>query len=173
AGARGSEPGLREGWEITAEDVTGQRVLEDELRHLAATDALTGLANYRRFREVLDAEIRRSERTGRTFALLVFDLDGMKQINDRYGHLAGNRALCRVADVFRLSCRFIDTPVRYGGDEFAIVLPETGAREADLVGRRICDRLAMIANSLCFPRAWDSLPFPENGETSENLLHAA
>jgi len=138
----GSEEGAPEGCEIIVEDVTAQRAEEDFLRHLAATDALTGLANYRKLSGVLESEINRSNRTGRPFALLMFDLDGMKQINDRHGHLAGNRALCRLADIFRFACRSIDTSARYGGDEFAIVLPETLAKDATLVGKRICERLS-------------------------------
>jgi len=111
-----------EGFEIIAMDVTEQHAVEEQLRYLAASDPLTGLANYRRLTEVLDAEIRRSDRSGRPFAVLLFDLDGLKQINDRWGHLAGNRALCRLADSLRLHCRSIDTAARYGGDEFALVL---------------------------------------------------
>jgi len=168
-----NELGVLDACEIIAEDVTRQRALEDQLRHLAATDALTGLANYRRFAEVLGAEVKRSERTGRAFAVLLFDLDGMKQINDRYGHLAGNRALCRLADVFRFSCRSIDTPARYGGDEFAIVLPETGAREAGLVGRRICDELANDREDPVLSVSVGVAIYPEDGATIENLLHAA
>ncbi len=141
----------RMGCEIIAEDVTAQRASEDHLRHLAATDALTGLANYRRLSEELESEIKRSDRTGRAFAVLMFDLDGMKQINDRYGHLAGNRALCRLADIFRFSCRSIDTAARYGGDEFAIVLPETVANDAALVRKRICERLSSDREEPRFP----------------------
>ena len=133
--------GAPDGCEFVAEDATAQRA-EDRLRHLAATDALTGLANYRRLSEAVESEIKRSERTARAFAVLIFDLNGMKRINDQHGHLAGNCALCRLADIFRSSCRSIDTAARYGGDEFAIVLPETGAKEADAVGRRICERLS-------------------------------
>ena len=138
----GIEEGSPDGCEVIAEDITAQRASEDHLRHLAATDALTGLANYRRLSEILESEIKRSERTARAFAVLLFDLNGMKRINDSHGHLAGNRALCRLADIFRSSCRSIDTAARYGGDEFAIVLPETGPIEASAVGRRICERLA-------------------------------
>ena len=117
--------GELETYEVIAEDVTKQRELEDHLRRQAASDPLTGsLANYRHLVAVLDSEIKRSERTGREFALLLFDLDGLKRINDRCGHLVGNQALCRLADVLSACCRGIDTPARFGGDEFAVVLPE-------------------------------------------------
>jgi diguanylate cyclase (GGDEF)-like protein len=167
------EQGVPDSCEMIVEDFTKQCALEDHHRHLEATDWHTALANYRRFAEALDAEIKRSGRTGRAFAVLLFDLDGMKQINDRYGHLTGNRALCRLADILRFSCRSIDTPARYGGDEFAIVLPETGAREACLVGRRICDRLA---NDCEDPRLSVSVgvaTYPRDGKTIGNLLHSA
>src|SRR5258708_35936994 len=82
-------------------------------------------------------EIKRSGRTGREFALLLFDLDGLKQINDRYGHQTGSHALCRVADVLSF-CRDIDTAARYGGDECAGVLPETGVEGAKQGVQRIC-----------------------------------
>src|ERR1017187_3917241 len=88
----------RIGARSSPEDVTAQYAWEDHLRHLAATDALTGLANYRRLSETLESEINRSHRTARAFAVLIFDLNRMKRINDRCGHLAGNRALCRLAD---------------------------------------------------------------------------
>jgi diguanylate cyclase (GGDEF)-like protein/PAS domain S-box-containing protein len=167
------EDGAPHGCEVIAEDITAQRASEDYLRHLAATDALTGLANYRRFSETLESEIQRSGRTSRGFAVLVFDLNGMKRINDSHGHLAGNRALCRLADIFRFSCRSIDTAARYGGDEFAIILPETEAREADAVARRICERLASDREEPQLSVSVGIAVYPEDGTTIEVLFHAA
>jgi diguanylate cyclase (GGDEF)-like protein/PAS domain S-box-containing protein len=169
----GIEDGAPGGCEIIAEDVTAQRAWEDHLRHLAATDALTGLANYRRLSEELASEIKRSDRTGRAFAVLMFDLDGMKQINDRNGHLAGNRALCRLADIFRFSCRSIDTAARYGGDEFAIVLPETGAKDAALVRKRICERLSDDREEPLLSVSAGMAVYPEDGATIDTLFQAA
>jgi diguanylate cyclase (GGDEF)-like protein/PAS domain S-box-containing protein len=167
------EAGAPDGCEIIAEDVTAQRASEDHLRHLAATDALTGLANYRKLSETLESEIKRSERTERAFAVLVFDLDGMKRINDSEGHLAGNRALCRLADILRFSCRSIDTAARYGGDEFAIVLPESNGKEADSVGRRICDRLSIDREEPLLSVSVGIAVYPEDGATIETLFHSA
>jgi diguanylate cyclase (GGDEF)-like protein len=154
------------------EDDTAQRA-EDRLRHLAATDPLTGLANYRRLSETIESEIKRSERTARAFSVLIFDLNGMKRINDRHGHPAGNCALCRLADIFRTSCRSADTAARYGGDEFAIVLPETNANEAEAVGRRICERLSNDREEPRLSMSVGAAVYPEDGTTNETLFQAA
>ena len=132
-----SELGQLDAYEVIVEDVTKQRELEDHLRRMAASDPLTGLANYRHLIDALDMEIRRSNRTGREFALLLFDMDGLKQLNDSYGHLTGSQALCRTADALTLFCRDIDTAARFGGDEFALLLPETGTEAAHSVARRV------------------------------------
>src|SRR6202453_108340 len=129
-------------YEIIVENITQQRKLEDHLRQQAAKDALTGLANYRHLVETVDSEIMRSERTAREFALLFFDLDGLKQINDRFGHLVGSQALCRLADVLCICSRKVDTPARFGVDEFALVLTEAGFFLAKHVAHRICANAA-------------------------------
>jgi diguanylate cyclase (GGDEF)-like protein/PAS domain S-box-containing protein len=159
--------------ELIVDDVTADRERERHFQRLATTDALTGLANFRQFRHSLEAERRRSERTGRPFGVLLFDLDALKAINDRCGHEAGNRALCRVSAALRRSCRSLDTPARCGGDEFAVVLPETGLRGAALIGRRIC---ASLAGDLEEPRLTVSLGiavFPDHGASTEALLRYA
>jgi diguanylate cyclase (GGDEF)-like protein len=143
------------------------------VRHLAGSDSLTGLGNYRTFVHVMESEIQRSQRTGRPFVLLLMDLDGLKQINDRYGHLVGSRAICRLGNVLRVSSRIMDTAARYGGDEFALVLPEATERAAQLVGRRICERLASDGEEPRVTVSVGTAVYPKDGLTMEELLSAA
>jgi diguanylate cyclase (GGDEF)-like protein/PAS domain S-box-containing protein len=165
-----SEQGELEAYEVIAEDVTRQRELEDHLRRQAASDSLTGLANYRRLVDVLDSEIKRSKRTNREFAMLFFDLDGLKRINDRFGHMIGSQALCRLADALCSCCRDIDTPARFGGDEFAVVLPETDAEAANLVARRICESVANDGRGPKLSVSFGIAVYPQNGNSIESLL---
>jgi diguanylate cyclase (GGDEF)-like protein/PAS domain S-box-containing protein len=161
------------GHEIIAVDVTEQRALEDQLRRQATTDSLTGLANHRRLCEVLQAEISRSKRTEREFSLVLLDLDGLKEINDQFGHLAGNRALCRLAQILADCCRSVDTAARHGGDEFAVVLPETGMAAATLVAQRIRDLLAKDAEEPALSVSVGLASFPHEADSISSLLYAA
>jgi len=160
------------GHEIIAVDVTEQRTLEEQLRYQASSDSLTGLANHRRFLEVLDAEICRSKRSGREFSLLLLDLDRLKEINDRFGHLTGDRALCRLGQTLRDCCRSIDTAARRGGDEFALVLPETSVDAAALVARRTCDLLVKGREEPILTVSTGIAGYPKNA-TIGTLIHAA
>src|SRR5437870_4868381 len=143
----------------------GRRRVEARLLHLSVSDPLTGLANYRQLMAALEGEIQRSQRTERPFAVVLLDVDGLKRINDRHGHLVGSLALCRVAAVLQLSCRAIDTAARFGGDEFALVLPEADEAAAGLVMRRVSERLAWDTDT---PRVTVSLGaavYPGDGTT--------
>jgi diguanylate cyclase (GGDEF)-like protein len=107
-----------------------------EARKLAETDALTGLFNQRYFQETLRREVTRAHRYQRQLALVVFDLDDFKSVNDQIGHLAGDRVLAQTADRMREAVRSVDVACRIGGDEFAVILPESSAEEANqLYGR--------------------------------------
>jgi len=167
------EHGDFDGYEIIAVDITEQRALEEQLRHQAFSDSLTGLANHRRLFDVLQAEICRTKRTEREFSLLLMDLDGLKKINDRFGHLVGNRALCRLAQILADCCRSVDTAARQGGDEFALVLPETGAAAATLVARRICDLLAKDEEEPALSVSVGVASYPKDADTIGTLLFAA
>jgi diguanylate cyclase (GGDEF)-like protein len=147
--------------------------LFDKVRHLAATDPLTGLANYRRMMEALDAEFQRSDRTGRPFSVLLFDLNGLKTINDRHGHLTGSRAICRVGEVLRNNSRTIDVPARYGGDEFALILPETSPADAHEVAERVSRYVASDPELPAISISAGLASYPQDGRTVEELLAAA
>jgi diguanylate cyclase (GGDEF)-like protein/PAS domain S-box-containing protein len=103
---------------------------EERLRHMADHDALTGLYNRRRFEDEIDRHIAHGRRYGMSGALLIIDLDRFKEVNDGHGHRAGDRVLATVADVLRRRLRETDILARFGGDEFAVLMPLGGAAEA-------------------------------------------
>ena len=113
-----------------------------EARQLADLDALTGLHNRRYFHETLSREVARAHRYGRRLALVVFDLDDFKAINDRIGHLAGDAVLAEVAERVRSVVRSADIACRVGGDEFGIILPESTLGDAEQLSRRMQQAVA-------------------------------
>ncbi len=108
----------------------------------ATIDALTGLYNYRHFLGLLDREFKRAVRYNRPLALFMVDIDHFKHYNDTYGHPAGNEVLRQVAEIIKTNCRDVDFIVRFGGEEFVVLLPETGTAEAFDIAERIRDAIA-------------------------------
>ncbi len=150
-----------------------QARLFDQVRSMAVSDSLTGLANYRRLISVLEAELDRSRRTQRPFSVVLLDMDGLKSVNDQFGHLTGSRALVRIGKLLRNHSRAIDTAARYGGDEFAVVLPEAGRDIAARVVGRIRERLAAETEVPALSFSAGVAAFPEDGDSPEKLLGAA
>jgi diguanylate cyclase (GGDEF)-like protein len=150
-----------------------QARLFDQVRTMAVSDSLTGLANYRRLLAVMEAELDRSRRTQRPFSVVLFDMDGLKAINDQYGHLTGSRAIVRLGKILRTHCRAIDTPARYGGDEFALILPEANSDIAARIVTRIREKLAADSEAPAISASAGISAYPEDGDTPEKLLAAA
>ena len=148
-------------------------IAESQLRELVVTDPMTGLPNYRRLVEVLGLEIARANRTDGTFAVVFFDMDGLKQINDELGHLIGSRAVCRLADTLKASCRDSDTAARYGGDEFVVVLPGSDEEGAKVVINRVMERLAEDRVKPELATSAGVAVYPKDGSTPTTLLSAA
>ena len=157
----------------TAMDITHRQVAMRRLWELASTDSMTGLANYRRLLDCLEVEMKRAERTGRAFSILMLDLDGLKLINDTHGHLCGSRALCRVANALRSQCRATDLAARYGGDEFCLVLPDTSVEGSLIIANRIAESLASETEAPKVSISAGAATFPLHARTAEQLIEAA
>jgi diguanylate cyclase (GGDEF)-like protein len=123
------------------------RKANDELERQAMTDPLTGLCNRRFFALALESEAARSSRTEEPFSLLILDLDHFKKINDRFGHQAGDAVLQVVASTLRTSIRKFDTACRYGGEEFAIIMPGTTSANSYRIAERIRKKIASLSNN--------------------------
>ncbi|WP_303722074.1 GGDEF domain-containing protein [Malonomonas rubra] len=108
-----------------------------ELSQLVPTDQLTGLANYRTFRKALVHEMERTQRSGQPTTLIMLDIDHFKNVNDSWGHEIGNQALVHIAKLLQRTVRRLDIPCRYGGEEFAIILPNTELSASVLVAERL------------------------------------
>jgi len=146
----------------------------------ARIDPKTGLFNARHFGLALNEEIQRAKRFGRPLALLMADLDLLRDVNNSYGHLAGDAVLKGIADVFRIELRQYDVPARFGGEEFSILLPETSADEAMEIAERIrkavAERAFDVETSSQPIRATVSIGvamFPRDGQDANELIHQA
>jgi len=146
---------------------------EHKLQQMAPIDELTQPVNCHVLPEMVESEIKRSKRSGRDFAILVCDLNGMNQINDRHDYLARDRELSRLAHIFRLTCRILDTAVRYGDDKIAIILPESGAEAAEIVERRICERVSINVEEPLLSLNVGAAVYPVGGKSFDALFQAA
>jgi diguanylate cyclase (GGDEF)-like protein len=150
--------------------------MADELNARARTDDLTALPNFRAFRERIDIEIARAVRYAQRFGMLVLDLDRFKQYNDRFGHLAGNDALQRVAQVIRETVRAVDFPARYGGEEFAVIVPLADAGALARLAERIranIEALPAPADGAQVTISIGAAIHPADGASAEALFHTA
>lgn len=158
-----------------------ERLMEHKIRleELSSRDGLTGLYNRREFEDRLREEVQRARRYGKPLSVMLLDIDHFKNINDRYGHQAGDEALIAVADLIRLSARPMDAVCRYGGEELAVILPETDENGAGIVAERI---RAAIADSLTTTSEGNEIQmtvsigfatFPQDGDTGPGLVKAA
>ena len=146
-----------------------------ELQIAARTDGLTGLANRRAFEEQFQREVARANRTHRPFALLLADVDRFKEVNDRYGHLAGDAALSELGRLLPAELRRDDLPARVGGDEFAVLLPDLAAGEAHDHGIRVTRIVSerMRAAGTPLNLSFGIATFGRDGLTLDELTRAA
>jgi diguanylate cyclase (GGDEF)-like protein len=129
-------------------DVTEFKRTENKLRRLAETDPLTGAVNVRRFEAIAHAELRRSARFGKEASLAIIDIDDFKAINDTFGHVVGDDVLRKFVKTVTGTLREVDVVARIGGDEFAILMPETSVGEAAVP----LERIAALCRSLVIDR---------------------
>ena len=123
--------------EALEREIESRKQLEEELRRLATIDSLTGVLNRRKFMEIGEYEVGQMQRTQQPLTLMMLDIDRFKDVNDRYGHATGDNVLCRFAKICINSVRSVDSVGRLGGEEFAIILPETDVAEAFMVAQRL------------------------------------
>jgi len=157
------------------ERVAALQARVEYLEGLSVTDELTGLLNRRGFQSVIDNELARSERGGRSFSLLMCDCDFFKHLNDQLGHHAGDDALNSIGKLLEENKRRIDVAARVGGEEFALVLPETDQHEAFIVAERLRSRFAdgFADQPVALTLSLGVATYPTHGMTADALLRAS
>lgn len=155
-----------------------QRRSRDAAIRLSTIDSLTGLFNRAFFFAAVEREIARCARSGRGFCLVMMDLDGLKAVNDRFGHFVGDKVLRGVGEVIQGGVRRIDTPARYGGDEFFLLLPETDPTGAFVLAEKIRQEVAELAFNGSERDVRTSLSigvvaYPDDGKTADELMISA
>jgi diguanylate cyclase (GGDEF)-like protein len=151
----------------------------ERIRELTLIDDHTGLFNARHLYGALESEVARARRFGRTFSLVFLDLDRFKLVNDRHGHQAGSAVLKEVGHVLKKALRAMDVPVRYGGDEFVVLLPEADRGQAMAVAERLrrsikeSSFLADRGLSVRVTASFGIATYPDDGTTTEELLRLA
>jgi diguanylate cyclase (GGDEF)-like protein len=151
----------------------------EQAERMYMQDDLTQLYNSRYLRQFIDREIKRAHRYGSSFSVIFIDIDGFKDVNDRYGHRVGSETLCEAAHLLMESVRDTDVVARYGGDEFTIVLPETPAEQALLTAERIRQALAEQPfsgggkNKFHLTASFGVAAFPEHAQNAADLLEKA
>ena len=164
--------------DIATAAARAQRHARDEAIRASRFDALTGLYNRSFFFTTMEQEIRRSDRMGRGFTMLMLDLDDLKPVNDTFGHQWGDRLLKAIADTIRRTVRFTDAAARYGGDEFVVLLPETDAAGGYVVGEKLRRDIAALTLHAADRNVRSSVSvglvaYPDDGSTIEQLVAAA
>ena len=164
--------------DIATAAARSQRQARDEAIRASRFDALTGLYNRSFFFTTMEQEIRRSDRMGRGFTMLMLDLDDLKPVNDTFGHQWGDRLLKAIADTVRRTIRFTDAAARYGGDEFVVLLPETDAAGGYVVGEKLRRDVAALTLHAADRNVRSSISvglvaYPDDGNTIEQLVAAA
>ena len=156
-----------------SKDITQRVELERKLRELSITDNLTGLYNQRHFHERIAQEAQRARRARQKLSLVLIDLDGFKGVNDRLGHIAGDRVLRDFADTLQKGIRrHIDSAYRYGGDEFIVILPGQSARRAEAVASRLAASAVKAVGASGIGASWGVASLPRSGSVPDFIKAA-
>ena len=147
--------------------------LLEQVRAMASTDGLTGIANRLTFNTTLEREVARAARAGEDVSLVLMDIDHFKKLNDTYGHQTGDDVLRRVAATLKVTARVYDTPARYGGEEFAVVLPRTAPDDAMMVAERLREAIAASGDDPAVTISAGVATFPLDAADGEALVGRA